>query len=155
MIEDKNMYLHGHIAVEKAASFPILPTNQPHWFGGYIYIINSHYKCPSESFQKKIQKWLFPNSSSCRRPYFVNGWPASISLSLSFSSFFFSSSLFLLSTTLLFFPSISVSSSEREGATNVSNCVWLASEEENVIVALLQQILKDVQYLPLGFRLKM
>jgi len=28
MIEDKNMYLHGHIAVEKAASFPSYqPTN--------------------------------------------------------------------------------------------------------------------------------
>jgi len=67
---------------------------------------------------------------------------------LSLSSFFFSSSLLL--SILLFFPSISVSSSQREGATNVSNCVWLASEEENVIVALLQQILNHVQYLPLG-----
>ena len=72
-------------------------------------------------------------------------WKGSISL-----LFFFP----LLLSILIFFPSISVSSSEREGAINVSNCVWLASEEENVIVALLQQILKDVQYLPLGFRLK-
>ena len=39
---------------------------------------------------------------------------------------------------------------KREGAVNASYCVWLANEEENVIVALLQQILKDVQYLPLG-----
>ncbi|KAK7381734.1 hypothetical protein VNO80_00281 [Phaseolus coccineus] len=122
------------VAVEKD-SLPFLPTIE-------LEATLTHYKCPSKSlagaFRKKIQKWLFQNSW-VGRPYFCF-WMGSI---ISFFNFP-PSNPNILSPLFLYLLL------KREGAVNASYCVWLANEEENVIVALLQQILKDVQYLPLG-----
>jgi hypothetical protein len=77
---------------------------------------------------KKIQKWLFPNSGVGEDIFFFY--------------------LFCFAVLLHFDPNIlspiSVSSSEREGgAVNVSKlCFGLQVKMKNVIVALLQQILK-------------
>ena len=132
MIED-NMYLHGHIILLWRRLL-LFPSYQLHWVGEATYtLLTLTLQVP---FRELLEKG---SRSGC---FEIPGLAGDLILLLDGQHLFFFP-LPLLSI-LIFFPSISVSSSEREGAINVSNCVWLASEEENVIVALLQQILKDV-----------